>query len=233
MTYAEIVSNARFITGAAVADWSAAQITLSINNWYQKVVTMILAAQDEWDWDDVNHTTYPIFTLDLVANQQDYQIPASLKMLKIKRVEAKLDGTNWVRATPIDINQISDATDTTSISNNFSTSEPFYDVKYNGIFLYPIPAVNVDEGLKYEITREVDEFTTSDTTQEPGIDEPFHNMISLGAALDWEMAKKPDGPRIKILMAQMQEYEQRLKQYYGDKQTDRNIVLKAASVNYD
>ena len=72
-----------------------AQFTQGLNNWYHKVVTMILASHDEIDWDDVNHADFPVLTTDLVANQQDYSIPASEKVLKIKRVEWTPDGTNW------------------------------------------------------------------------------------------------------------------------------------------
>ena len=43
--------------------------TSLINQTYHKVVTMILQSQDEWDFDDKNHTDYPILTTDLVVSQ--------------------------------------------------------------------------------------------------------------------------------------------------------------------
>src|SRR5579872_319914 len=72
--------------------------TRYINTWYHKVVTMILEAQDDWDFDDLNNTDYPVATTPLVANQRDYTFPASLKILKIKRVDISYDSTNWFRA---------------------------------------------------------------------------------------------------------------------------------------
>lgn len=233
MTYAELSSDVTFLTGGVTTtEYTAAQRTIGLNSWYQKVVTMILASQDEWDWDDINHTTYPIATANLVANQQDYTLPASLKILKLKRVEVKIDNSTWRKAEPFDINERSSATDTTTVANDFSTAQSFYDVQHNALFLYPVPAVNVTGGIKMWFTREIDEFTTADTTQEPGIDEAFHRMLSLGAALDWEMSKKPDGPRAKWLQDSLRDFELRLRQHYGDKQQDRKYTLKPAYVDY-
>jgi len=219
------------ITGNATLK---AQMTQGLNNWYHKVVTMILEAQDEWDFDDINHTDFPILTTNLVADQQDYSLPASERVLKIKRAEITYDGTNWYKAEPLDVNELSISTDTTSIANNFDTTTPFYDIQYNSIFLYPIPTSNVTAGLKVWWTREIDEFTTSDTTQEPGIDEPFHEMLALGPSYDWILVNKPDNSllisRIEGLLA---DYERRLVSYYGRKQQDRNMRLSGAYVDYE
>ena len=59
--------------------------TRLINSRYHQVVTMILHSQNSWDYDDINHTDFPILTTNLVANQPDYSLPASEKILKLKR----------------------------------------------------------------------------------------------------------------------------------------------------
>lgn len=205
--------------------------TRLMNARYHQVITMILASQDEWDFDDSNHTDFPILTTDLVADQPDYALAVAEKILKIKRVEISFDGSNWYRCNPIDINEISDPTDTTTIANRFSQTEPYYDILYGSIFLYPIPTANSTGGLKLWVTREIDEFTTSDTTQEPGIDEPFHRMLAIGASLDWAITKglscKTDLQNLWI------EYEMRLRNFYGKKQKDRIMILKASYTNYN
>lgn len=216
------------ISGTAVLK---AQFTQSLNNWYHKVVTMILNSQDEWDFDDSNHTDFPILTTSLVANQQDYSIPASEKVLKIKRIEVSYDGTNWNKAEPLDIGEIGDATNTTTIAGSFSKSEPYYDIQYGSIFLYPIPDTAVTGGLKVWWTREIDEFTTSDTTQEPGIDEPFHEMLPLGASFDYCVAKGLS--KKNDIFTVLQDYEARLKQFYGSKQKDRKYAMKPTNINYE
>ena len=90
------------------------QFTRHINNAYQKLVTTIFEAQDDWDWDDTGTTdgssptqsTYPIATTSLVAGQRDYTFPISLNMMKDLRVDISYDGTNYYRAQPIDSREI-------------------------------------------------------------------------------------------------------------------------------
>jgi len=230
-----LIQDCEFWTG--IGDGQISGITANlqhftrlINSRYQQVVTMILDSMDEWDFDDNNKTDFPILTTSLVASQQDYALPVTA--LKLKRVEVSYDGgTTWARANPIDINEMSHPTDTTSIAGHFSTAAPYYDVQYGSLFLYPIPSANSTNGLKMWVTREVTEFTTSDTTLEPGFDEPFHRMLAIGAALDWAIAKQLENK--KDLASLYMEYEARLRPYYSAKNKDRKYVLKPAYVNYN
>lgn len=205
--------------------------TRFINATYHEVVTMILDAQDEWDFDDKNHTDYPILTSSLVGSQQDYALPISMKILKLKRVEVSFDGSKWSKAEPLDINELGIATDTTTISGNFSVGAPRYDIQNNAIFLYPIPTGAVSGGLKIWISREIDEFTTADTTQEPGIDKPFHRMLAVGASLKYGSGKALGN--YKALLDEYADYEKSLRRFYGNKQKDRDVTaMQAAFVDY-
>ncbi len=211
--------------------------TRNINSWYHKVVTMVLASQDEWDFDDINHTDFAVLTTPLVADQRDYTIPASEKILKIKRVDICYDGTTntCFKAEPFDINEmgLGNGNDT-EVDARFPETEPKYDMKANSMWIYPrADASNVTNNgiIRVEWTREVDEFVDTDTTQEPGLDEPFHRMLSVGASLDWAKAKS-----LKVkndLQAEMNDYELRLKEYYGSKQTDRTYTLKGEDSDYE
>lgn len=230
-----LIQDCEFWTGLGDAQISGVTANLQhftrlINNRYHQVMTMIISSQDEWDFDDQNYANYPIITTSLVANQQDYVIPTSEKVLKIKRVEVSYDGTNWYRANPIDINEIATSTSTTAIASGFNQAAPLYDIQYDSIFLYPIPTANSASGLKVWTTREIVEFVAADTTAQPGFDEPFHRILSIGASLDWAVAKglanKND------LAALYADYEQRLSAYYGSKQKDRVYILKPQRVEY-
>lgn len=216
------------ITGNATLK---AQVTNLFNRKLHQAQMVILNSLDGWNYDDVNHTDYPILTGDLVANQQSYVFGAAEKIIKIDRVEVTYDGTNWYKAEPLDINEIGSATDTTSNADNFSTDKPYYDMRGDSLYLYPTPTAAVTGGIKIWIVREPDEFTTSDTTQEPGIDEAFHRYISLGAAVDWAVAKKL--PNYNTLKAEFLELEGRMKQHYSNKIDDTNMQFKPAYINYD
>lgn len=205
------------------------QFTAACNVYYNKVITSILKSQDEWDFDDSNYTDFPILTTDLVSSQQDYQLPT--KTLKINRVEISYDGTNWYKAEPLDVREVGDATDTTSIGNNFDETRPYYDTIGQSILFYPIPDAAVTGGLKIWVAREVDYFTSADTTQEPGFDETFHDMIPVGASLDYAIARS--APQKNDLAALYAEYDKKLQNYYGSKQVDRQYVMQSAYINYE
>ena len=207
--------------------------TRLINANYHKIVTMILESIGDWDFDDPNlDNTGFIKTYNLTASTQYVKLPLSDKILKVKRVEVTYDGVNWYKAEPMDISEYSPATSQSSnLSNDFSQSKPFYDLVGNYIYLYPVPNANVTAGLKLWITREVDEFTTSDTTQEPGFDEPFHEMLSVGASMDYALAKGLSNAG--NIAAKLSDYELRLRRYYSDKEQDTKYIMKSAYVDYN
>lgn len=232
-----LIQSCEFWTGKGNAQISGdatalAEFTRLINVNYHKVVTMILASMDEIDFDDPNlANTGFIKTYNLVAGTQTVTLPLSDKILKIKRAEITYDGTKWYRLNPMDLNEYGDTSDSATIANNFSKSTPYYDIHGQYVYLYPIPDASVSGGLKLWVIREVDEFATSDTTQEPGIDEPFHEMIAVGASLDYAFAHSLNS--VSGLASKFVDYENRLKQYYGSKQEDRAIVMKPSDVNYE
>jgi hypothetical protein len=197
-----------------------AEFTRLINKWNNIIEIMIIQSNDEWDFDDSNQTDFPIGTSNLVASQQQYQLPTNLK---IKRVEISYDGTNWYKAEPFDLSEMSDAATTTNISSNFNTQEPFYDTIGDSIFLYPIPAANVTGGLKVWYTRSMHDFTSSDTTAVPGFDANFHYLLAVGVSYDW-CAKKKLTQTAK-LKSDLQTGLSLLKVHYGKKVEDRQNFM--------
>jgi hypothetical protein len=196
------------------------------NIWLQKVFTMILEAQDSWDIDDANRTDYPVATTLLVAGQRDYTFPGSLKILKIKRADITYDGTHYEQMRLKDSLDVDGGLgNTTDDDNRFSKSAPVYDPKANSVWIYPAAtAADVTAGakLRIEFFREPQEFTTASTTTEPGFDEPFHEMIALGASFNYastyNLQNKQD------LWAQLQDYERRLNEYYSRKVIANNVL---------
>lgn len=220
------------ISGNTAPDRLLYVFTRNINTWLHKIVTMIFGAQDEWQWDDINQTNYPIITTSLVANQQDYTLPAALGMLKIERVEVSYDsGSTWQRCQPFDKNESDQPVgNQTSVNNDFSIATPFYDIEYNTIMLYPIPTAISTNGLKIWYLRSAIEFVSSDTTKVPPIDIAFHNMLAIGASLDYASAKGM--PVAETLASELQDYEARLRQYYGSKDLDRRMVMGSIYPGY-
>ena len=85
-----IVQDIEFFTGLGRTTISGdttnllPEFTGRINSHYHKVVSMILSAQDMSDFDDGNHTDFPIISTDLVADQPDYGLPLSQQVINIQ-----------------------------------------------------------------------------------------------------------------------------------------------------
>lgn len=229
------------------------QITRYLNSWYNKIITMILASQDSWDFDDATiTTTNPIALRPMVAAQRDYRFSTSLwqlmgaenaalgsaaavSPLKIKRIDFTYDGSTWYKAELFDTGTggfgLGNDANTDS---HFNKNAPYYDLSNNSLNIYPLAtSTDVSAGAKVriEFTRGVTEFTVADTTKIPAIDAAFHRMISLGASYDYAVIKTlPTAVGFQNLLV---DYEQRLKQYYGQKLTDTQFILKSAYTNYN
>lgn len=185
-----LVEDVTFLTGADANAYSMADRTRNMNRWYYKAVIEAWKAGDTWKFDDTNATGYPVAVTTMVDSQNDYSLPSTA--LKIQRVEVKDSNGDWSVVDPISQEEIDGALDEYYEIDGVPIR---YRMVKNSVWLYPAPAaskVTLTSGLKIYFLREVDEFTAADTTQEPGIAEPFHRVISLGGAYDYCLAKKPD-----------------------------------------
>lgn len=209
------------------------QFTRLINNRYDMYHMLLLSSQDEWDFDDINYTDYPLLTGSLVADQQDYTFAQSDDVIKIKRIEVSYDGgTTWQRANPLDINEIGGSTaGSNDISQQFDKTKPYYDLEANTVRLYPVPDANSTNGLKIWVHRNVEKFTTADTTQQPGFDRAFHPLLSMGASMDWAIMKSKDVRG--DLQVRLREMEALFTDHYGRKQLERLTVLRPSFVDYE
>lgn len=237
-TLNDIATKARLLVDADTTSYTNAQFLTDLNLWNHKIVTMILNAQDESDWDDPNHGDYPELTFSLVASQRDYAIAVSEKVLKLKKLNITYDGTNWYKAEPIDSSEIGDSYgNDTTLDSQFSKSAPRYDYKYGALWIYPrADATDVANGAqgRAEWERQFKEFTSSDVTTGtavPGFDDPWHHMLSYGCAFEFALA---NDMKVKKDYAQvLEDYELRLKQHYSRKQLDRKYRLGAEYTSYE
>lgn len=239
MTLADIKNFVYFRTNSDSTLFPAADQLISINRWLHKVWSMMIDSVDSWDIDDASRTDYAIITTPLVANQRDYTLPASLKAVKIKRVDVTYDGTNYSKADPWDSGTSTIGLGSNTLTDtNFSITEPSYDLVSNAIFLYPLPTsgqVAAGAKLRVEYSRELVEISSSDLsagTLVPPMDEPFHMMLALGMAFDYSTAKTLSETK-KDLYTELQDYEARLRRQYGRKDLDTKLQLKPEYINYN
>ena len=226
-----LIQDITFLTGASLTEYPIADRTRNINEWSRKVLVKILTSQDEWDFDDSNHTDFPILSGNLVSGQRDYSLPLSSEgMLQIKSVEIS-DGSKFYLAKTIDKSEQRLAVSNDDIDSLYTKSEPRYDLQYGSLFVYPLPSSNVANGLKIWINRDISPFTASDTTKTPGFDPVFHQILSLGASYEW--AKSRGAKNMAVLKSDLAEMFEALGDYYSKKQQDRQSSIKSINRNYN
>lgn len=240
-TLGDVANKARSLTHTDTGSYTAANLLIDINLWYQKIVDMIMESQDDTDFDDQRNTNYPIVTTSMVAGQRDYSIPVSESVLKIKRIDITYDGSNWFRAMPFDNGATSwGMGNATNEDANMIKQAPMYDVKYNSIFVYPLAVVSdVSAGasIRVEWERNITPFTASDYTVDPndstvipGFDPPFHMLLAWGAAYEFALAQNL--PQVKGFASTVSDYEQRIRNAYGRKNLDTILALRPLNDNY-
>jgi len=222
MTFSNLLDDINFLCGTDSTSYSNANKAANINRHYWKAVTDIFKSSNRWFWDDSNLGSVPTVTATMTDATHEVALPA---LIGIQAIEVKdIDG-NWTRLKEISIDEyrrtITDAEDTPGIPHSYALVGSY-------IYLFPAPdtaQVTLTNGLKFWVKREFDAFTSSDTTQEPGIAEPFHRILSLGAAYDWlivnDTQQKAD--RVK------QDYEQlraELRDFYADQNKDSDYKIR-------
>lgn len=206
-----LVEDTRWWTETNTTSYPTADITRNLNKWYQELSADVLLSMDEWD------VQGEIATASLVAAQQEYTWPTNL--LRIKRVEISYDGgSTWYRAHPIDVQEpeVSIAT-TAKIANNFTTSDPRYDSHDNSLFFFPVPTANSTNGLKIWYEKEVTELSSN--SDEPNLAEPFHRLLSIGAAYDY--ATKKGLPIANQLLQKLETGRNKMREFYNVRVQDR------------
>ena len=236
MILSDIQNKIYDLTGTDSTSYPNSKMLVDLNIWQGYVTSIINDSQDESDFDDPNHGDYPIVTQSLSV-ARDYQIPQTEKVISIKNVNISYNGTDWYKATPIDDAEFSypfppsNATEANAtLDARFAKTAPKYDVKYNSIFIYPMPSqedVNNGGKIQIEWSREAKEFTSSDLTTgtlTPGFDTAFHPMLAYGPSSEYAISKRLDVKN--DIQARLNELEQRLRRQYGSKQKDRVMQIK-------
>lgn len=195
-TSAGIVQDVNFWAKTNQTKYPLVDLARNATEWLKKVGLWIWESVGDWEFDDSNLTTLPIATADLVAGQNDYELPTTI--FKLERVEVKDSSGNFRKLIPIDQSNL----DREAIDEFRETDGMpiYYDVVGNSLMLYPAPAaadVTTEEGLQIMVARDVDPFLSTDTTKEPGFSEYFHRIISVGVAHDYCVRQ---GLRDKVIL---------------------------------
>ena len=208
------------------------QATVDINETIYDLTNQIILMDDNFEWDDPYKSDYPIATTPLVAGQRDYQFD-SISFLKLKRVDVSWDGSRWYRATPFDSGAYSEGMgNDDAVDNNFYRDNPQYDPKAFGFWLYPrATADDVANGgkIRIEYQRAYTEFSHTDTSSQPPIDRPFHDLIAVGSALRYPgLADRQYNKLTNMYQAGLSD----LTRHYGTRNEDFTLTFNPQIEDY-
>ena len=235
-----LVQDITFLTGLDTNAVSAKERARCANRWYYKAAILAWKSDPDWQFDDVNQAasatdgnwTFDAFaglpraTRTLTDDVRIYALPTSA--LSVERVEILRANSDWYPLEPIEEAKIprysnSEGFRVFAIPEFYKTKglPKYFNLVGSNIELFPAPAtgeVTMTAGIKLYVSREIKEFVSTDTTMEPGIPEPFHRILSLGASYDIAIAKGLANARtlkaeVEQLLFEMQDYYTKRQRY--------------------
>ncbi len=182
-----------------------------------------------WQWDDSNHTKYPIITIDITQDVRDYAFTTDEQgnlMLGIFKVLRKASSTGpYEEIFPRDV-QSEYTTESFSDGLSVRAVSMEYEKAANGIFLRNLPPETIEDGMKIYINREASHFVYTDTTKMPGIPGTHHEYIAIRAARDYARRKS-----LKVwekLELQVQEWEKdggTIARHFATREADTRDIM--------
>lgn len=231
-----ILQDITFWTGAdkgtSDADsWTAYTLkdrTRNCNFGLDRLLALVLRADQRWKWDDTNNTDLPIGQFNIVSGQRDYGITGAT-YLKILKVVIKDSGGVLHELSPIDIH----SPEAKALNEKTNTGTPkYYDLHGNSLWLEPCPNYASTLGGRIYFQRNVSYFLTSDTTKAPGFAQPFHRLISLYASEDYLAAKGLMGDRLRAVQNMIVGLETSLIDFYASRNQEDKPRLRMRREDY-
>lgn len=195
MTPEEVAAYVRFKTKTNSTVFTDADMLIVANVVKNRLVDRAL----ETDEDLFEVPTY----MNLVANQREYPLISSL-LSRINRVEALLDGTNWLKLDEFNLTDYkfpvsSEALITERFGNEEGRAK--FDIMRNAIWLYSGTITNVTDGLRIWLnTRPANivsmagstDMSVDPSTTTHGIPSALHNVLATGIIIEYkESQEKP------------------------------------------
>lgn len=170
--------------------------TGDVNEAFDETMPLLLSYTSNGRFDDLNNTTYPIATFNLVSGQADYSIKTDGDNLDILRIFdlrflPSSSATQYQTLPKLTLND-SIALDAMSPNPNTTGQPNGWLERDNTAFLTPPPNYSATAGIKIYYERIQSYFASTDTTKVPGFPRIFHPLLPLIVSRDWISINKPD-----------------------------------------
>lgn len=206
-------------------------LTADVNLAFDEFLGLAFRSDGTWQFDDSNHSDYPIITTNIVSGQRDYNFTTDEQgnlILEIDKVLIADSSGTFREMKPVDAQSEND-TNGFWDGTNPSGSPVAYDKTANGVFLNPIPNYNATNGLKVYINREASYFVYTDTTKKPGVPGIFHRYFAIRPAYDY--ARRNNLATLGSLSVELQRLEAGIKEHFAFRNADKRKRLTVAGNN--
>jgi len=195
-----------------------------------EIFALIFKSGGVWQFDDINHVTYPFIETNLNSGVRDYaftddeqgNIILDIYKVMVKDKEGVYQEMNQVDQQAKNNNRVN--VDSFSDGQNTAGTPNRYDMTGNGIFLDPIPDYNWrlanegERGLKVFINREGSYFATTDTVKKAGFSGLFHYLLALMPA--YKYARIHSLPQVTRIEGDIMKMKGELIDSYGNRSRD-------------
>jgi hypothetical protein len=156
--------------------YSFAEFVRDLNSVMGRIVTIIRQVDGTWQWDD-DKNDIPQAWDSLLAGEDKYKLEK--EQMVINRLRIMTSSGQYRTLVPKDLAEISD-------DDLNGTGEPqYYDKRGSYVYLYPKPSYSMEKGIELFYQRSSIRFNTTEVTAEPAIDEDYHELAAMWAALDY------------------------------------------------
>jgi hypothetical protein len=211
------------------------QFTADINNAFDEVLPLIFSSDAKWQWDDPNHTKYPVATTDLASGQADYPFVADEQgnsVLELRKAYVMDQNGIYRELQAVDAQtDIGAASILAEASTNVGT--PRRNDKIGpSLFLDPIPNYSAANGVRAVFSRTPSYFVSSDTTKTPGIPVPFHQLLAFIPPRDYVAIHKPENTALlQTINSKIAEQKQNFKDFLAKRAKDEKPVARGRVVS--
>ncbi len=179
-----------------------------------------------WKFEDKNNSTFNIAEKDLVNSQEDYFLPVTA--FDVERVEILDKEGNYYKLEFLKDTDIKEAIPEFQETDG---KPMYYLLRGHSIILKPAPDTNLVSKIRLYLAKDINEFSYSDTTKEPGIPSVLHPIIPYEIA--FEIAGINSLPQLAYLDKKVDEWKKIFIEYFAERAEEKVVRLKPKYNNFE